>query len=303
MTATTATPAPEAATSPAPGRTVRRRPLRVRTVIIQVVLALLALIMISPLIFGLLASLTPLDQLLSRNSGIVPERFEWRNYADAWTKANFSRYFLNSVLVTGGVVVLDSLVSSMIGYVLARRALRGQKFLEGLFVATLFVGLTTATLYPQYKIADALGMGNLVGVTLVELTGVMLVHIFLLKAFVLGLGEEMEQAARVDGCGFFSTYWRVTFPMMRPMLITTVILGMQASWNNYQVPLVFSLAAPDMRTLVVGVSALQYDATEGMSAYNTVLAGANLALIPIVIVFIVLQKFFVQGWTEGSTKG
>jgi multiple sugar transport system permease protein len=282
---------------------VRRRPLRVRTVIIQVVLALLALIMISPLIFGLLASLTPLDQLLSRNSGIVPERFEWRNYADAWTKANFSRYFLNSVLVTGGVVVLDSLVSSMIGYVLARRALRGQKFLEGLFVATLFVGLTTATLYPQYKIADALGMGNLVGVTLVELTGVMLVHIFLLKAFVLGLGEEMEQAARVDGCGFFSTYWRVTFPMMRPMLITTVILGMQASWNNYQVPLVFSLAAPDMRTLVVGVSALQYDATEGMSAYNTVLAGANLALIPIVIVFIVLQKFFVQGWTEGSTKG
>lgn len=301
-TATTAR-ARHTITEPSADRSGRRRRVRLRSVIIQFVLVLLALIMISPLIFGLLASVTPLEQLLDRNAGILPERFEWRNYVDAWTKANFSRYFLNSVLVTGGVVVLDSLVSSMIGYVLARRALRGQRMLEGLFVATLFVGLTTATLYPQYKIADALRIGNLIGVTLVELTGVMLVHIFLLKAFVLGLGEEMEQAARVDGCGFFSTYWRVTLPMMRPMLITTVILGLQASWNNYQVPLVFSLAAPDMRTLVVGVSALQYDAAEGMSAYNTVLAGANLALLPIVIVFVVLQKFFVQGWTEGSTKG
>jgi multiple sugar transport system permease protein len=301
MTATAAVPSTTPATHTPPKR--RRRPIRPAVVIVHIVLALLAVIMASPLIFGLLASVTPLDQLLSRDGGVWPEQIEWRNYIDAWTKANFSRYFINSVLVTGGVVLLDSMVSSMIGYVLARKALRGQRFLEGLFVATLFIGLTTATLYPQYKVADALGMGNLFGVTLVELTGVMLVHIFLLKAFVQGLGEEMEQAARVDGCGFFGTYWRVTLPMMRPMLITTIILGLQASWNNYQVPLVFSLAAPDMRTLVVGVSALQYDAVEGISAYNTVLAGANLALLPIVIIFILLQRFFVKGWTEGSTKG
>lgn len=270
---------------------------------VHAILVLLALIMVSPLVFGLIASVTPLDQLLSRDGGIWPNTIAWHTYIDAWTNANFSRYFLNSVLVTLGVVVLDTLVSSMIGYVLARRALRGQKLIEGMFVATLFVGLTTATLYPQYKIADALGIGNLVGVILVELAGIMIVHIFLLKAFVQGLGEEMEQAARVDGCGIFNTYWRVTFPMMLPMLLTTIILGMQASWNNYQVPLVFSLAAPDMRTLVVGVSALQYDAAEDLAAYNTVLAGANMALVPIVIIFIFLQKFFVKGWTEGSTKG
>ncbi len=281
----------------------RRRPVRARTVALHAALVVLVLVMLSPLLFALVASVTPLTQLLSRDGGVWPETFEWSNYADAWTRASFSRYFLNSVLVTGGVVLLDTLVSSMTGYVLARRALRGQGFLEGLYVSTLFVGLTTATLYPQYQIADALGMANLFGVTLVELTGVMLVHMFLIKAFVQGLGVEMEDAARVDGCGLFGTYWRVTLPMMRPMLATTVILGVQASWNNYQVPLVFSLAAPDMRTLVVGVSALQYDAADGVAAYNIVLAGASMALVPLVVVFIALQRFFVKGWTEGSVKG
>lgn len=244
----------------------RRRPVHMCTVVLHVILIVVALIMVSPLVFALLASVTPLTQLLSRDGGVWPEQFEWSNYADAWTRANFGRYFVNSVLVTGGVVLLDTLVSSMTGYVLARRALRGQRFLEGLYVSTLFVGLTTATLYPQYQIADALGLGNLFGVTLVELTGVMLVHMFLIKAFVTGLGIEMEDAARVDGCGLFGTYWRITLLLMRPMLATTVILGFQAS-------------------------------------YNTVLAGASMALIPLVIVFIALQRFFVKGWTEGSVKG
>lgn len=164
----------------------RRRPVRPSTVLLHVVLVLVALIMISPLLFAVLASLTPLTQLLSRDGGVWPRELQWSNYADAWTRASFGRYFLNSVLVTGGVVVLDTLVSSMTGYVLARRALRGQRVLEAIYVSTLFVGLTTATLYPQYQIADALGMGNLFGVTLVELTGIMLVHMFLLKAFVSG---------------------------------------------------------------------------------------------------------------------
>ncbi|MFC4122883.1 carbohydrate ABC transporter permease [Nonomuraea zeae] len=293
-----------------PGRTAApdapaRRGRRVRpvTVLVHVVLVAAALIMLSPLVFGLFASVSPLEQILSRNGGVLPRVWEWGTYLQAWTTASFSRYFVNSLIVTALVVVLDTLASSMTGYVLARRRLRGQRFLESVYVGTLFVGLTTATLYPQYVIAQALGLDNLLGIALVQLAGIMLVHIFLIKAFVLGLGTEMEDAARVDGCGLFGTYWRIAFPMMRPILATTVILGFQASWNNYQVPLVFSLAAPDLRTLVVGVSALQYDAAEGMTPYNTVLAGANMALVPIVVIFIVLQRHFVRGWTDGSVKG
>ena len=274
-----------------------------RRIALHAGLAALAAVMMAPLVFSLIASVTPLDQLLSDDGGLLPDSWEFGNYSDAWTRADFSRYFLNSVLVTTGVVVLDTIVSSMTGYVLARRALRGQRALEGLYIGTLFVGLTTATLYPQYEIARSLGVANLLGMTLVELAGVMIVHIFLIKAFVQRLGTEIEEAARVDGCGFFGIYRRITLPLMAPILATTVILGFQASWNNYQVPLAFSLAAPDQRTLVVGVTALQYDAADGIAAYTTVLAGAWMALVPIVVVFLLAQRYFVRGWTEGAVKG
>jgi ABC-type glycerol-3-phosphate transport system permease component len=302
MSTRTTGPAPAVAAAPGSPAPPARRRVRPTRVVLVVALVALAALMMTPLVFALLASLSPLDQLLS-GRGLLPERWEFSTYIDAWTRASFSRYFVNSVLVTGGVVVLDTIVSSMTAYVLARRRLRGQRALEAVYIATLFIGLTTAMLYPQYQIARSLGIANLLGMTFVELAGVMVVHIFLIKAFVEGMGTEMEDAARVDGCGFFGTYWRIVLPLLTPILATTVILGFQASWNNYQVPLTFSLAAPDLRTLVVGVSALQYDAADGIAAYNTVLAGANMALLPIIVVFVLLQRYFVQGWTEGAIKG
>lgn len=286
-----------------PAETTRRLVGRLRAAALWTVLLALAVAMLTPLVFGLLASLSPLRQIISSDPGLLPESWEWSNYVEAWTRANFARYFLNSVLVTTGVVVFDTFASSMAGYVLARKRLPGQRPLEALFMVTLFIGLTTAMLYPQYEIARALGMDNLLGITFVEYAGIMVVHVYLIKAFVSGLGTEIEDAARVDGCGFFGTYRRVALPLMSPILVTTIVLGFQASWNNYQVPLAFSLAAPDLRTLIVGVSALQYDAVEGIASYNTVLAGANMALIPIVVVFLLLQRWFVRGWTEGAIKG
>jgi ABC-type glycerol-3-phosphate transport system permease component len=291
-----------------PVRPISRGPRRTpgawaRVVVLWILLTVLAVGMLLPLAFGFLASLSPLDQILSSRPGLLPRTWEWSNYLDAWTRSNFARYFVNSVLVTTGVVVFDTFASSMSGYVLARKQLRGQRVLEAVYMATLFIGLTTAMLYPQYKIARALGIDDLLGMTFVEYAGIMVIHVYLIKAFVSGLGTEIEDAARVDGCGFFGTYRRVALPLMTPILVTTIVLGFQASWNNYQVPLAFSLATPELRTLIVGVSALQYDAVEGMAAYNVVLAGANMALIPIVVVFVVLQRFFVRGWTEGAVKG
>lgn len=293
-------------TNPARQRRADRKSARRRTLgraLLLAGLVLLAVIMMMPIAFSLLASVTPLEQLLSSSVQIIPESWEWSNYAEAWTRGNFGRYFVNSVIITAGVVLLDTVASSMTAFVLARRRMRGQRALEGLYMTTLFIGLTTAVLYPQYQIAQNLGLDNLMGMTLVELASVMVVHILLMKGFLQGQGEEIEDAARIDGCGFFGIYRRIVLPLMTPIIATTVILGFQASWNNYQVPLTFSLSAPELRTLVVGVNALQYDAVEGLANYNTVLAGANIALIPIVVVFIFLQRYFVRGWTEGAVKG
>lgn len=296
----TQTSAPSGHTRP---RARRGAATGIGRVVRWLLLGAVAVAMLTPLVFAVLASLSPLRQIVSTDPNLLPDSWQWSNYVDAWTRSNFAHYFLNSVAVTVGVVAFDTLASSMAGYVLARKQLPGQRAIEAVLMATLFVGLTTAMLYPQYRIARALGIDNLLGIGFVEYAGIMVIHTYLIRAFVSGLGTEVEDAARVDGCGFFGTYWRVALPLMSPILATTVVLGFQASWNNYQVPLAFSLAAPDLRTLIVGVAALQYDAVEGTAAYNTVLAGATMALIPIVVVFLVLQRFFVRGWTEGAVKG
>lgn len=288
----------------ASARRARPRAGRLLTTIgLYLVLGGVAAATLLPLVYGLLSSVKPLPEILSSTGTLLPRHWQWSNYPTAWTRGQFSLYFLNSVVVTLGVVVLDTLAASMCGYVLARMRLPGQRLLEAVFMATLFIGVTTAMLYPQYEIARRLGMANLSGMVFVELAGVLIIHTYLVKAFVSGLSPEIEEAARLDGCGFFGLWWRVAFPLMRPILATTVIMAFEVSWNNYQVPLAFSLAAPELRTLVVGVAALQYDAVEGISSYDVILAGANLALIPIVVVFLALQRYFVRGWTEGALKG
>lgn len=270
---------------------------------IYVGLVVLAVVTVLPLGQTVLSSLKPLNELIGTTSTFFPKDWTWANYADAWSRGNFANYFLNSVIITGGVVVLDTLASSMCGYVLARKRLPGQRVLEGLFMFTLFIGLTTAVLFPQYEIARRLGLNNQVGIILVEYVGIMIIHVYLIRAFLAGLGTELEEAARIDGCGFFGTYWRISFPLLRPILATTVLLGFQASWNNFQVPLVFSLAARELRTVVIGVTALKYDAPDGLTAYDTLLAGVCIASIPVVVLFIWLQRFFIRGWTEGAVKG
>lgn len=290
------TPAPA---TPRHGRS--RRWLGITAV--QLVLMLCAAVMLAPLVFTFFSSFKPLEELLSTTGGILPEQWTWSNYADAWTRGNFAIMFRNSIIITLGTVVLDVIASSMCGYVFARKKLRGQRLLESLFIATLFVGLTTAVLYPQFIIARALGMANMVGIIVVQFVGIMIVHIYLIKAYLKGQSVELEQAARVDGCGLFRVWWFIVFPLLRPILITTIILGFRASWNNFQVPLVFTLNEPQMQTVVIGVSALRFSGIGGVNATDILLAGANIALIPIIIVFLILQRYFVEGLTEGSLKG
>lgn len=290
---------------PVVDRTVRvhlRRRRWVRKLPLYVVLIVLAAITLAPLAYGLSTSLKSVTEALTHAARLLPTHPTWGNFDDAWVRADFSTYLVNSVLVTGGVVVVDLVASSMLGYVLARNQLPGQRLIEAVLIGTLFVGVTTALLYPQYTIARSAGIANLAGMILVEYVGVTVVHTYLIKAFVQGISPEIEESARLDGCGLFRTWWHIALPLMRPMMATTIMLAVQASWNNYQVPLAFSLTTPRLRTLTVGVSALRYDATEGVAAYPTILAGAMIGLIPIALTFLFLQRYFVQGWTEGAIK-
>lgn len=288
-------------TSTHPGRDRIVRALASQSVM-YVVLIGVAIVTLVPLVYAFFASFKPIDELLGSGAQLLPETWTLDNYARAWEQAGFSKYIGNSLFVAIAVLAIDVLASSMLGYLLARGALPYGRVIEGVLAATLFIGVGTATLYPRYEIARLLGLDNLVGVVLVELSGLTVIHVFLVKAFCQSIPIELEEAARLDGCGLFRTFWLVAFPLMRPMTTTVAILGFQAAWNNFQIPYVFTLGSPDLRTLVVGVYTLRSTA-EGSQAYDLMLAGAMLVLIPIVILFIVLQKYFLQGMTDGAVKG
>ncbi|MHA6481358.1 carbohydrate ABC transporter permease [Paenibacillus sp. strain BS8-2] len=270
--------------------------------IMYVFIILICMLALLPIVYAVFASVKPLDQLMADGARLLPRIWRFENYSEVWVLGNFSRYFLNSIIVAVSVVTIDVLFSSMFGYVLARKQIAGLRMIEATFAATIFLGVGTVTLYPQFLIAKQFGLLGIPGIVLVQLGGMMVVHIFLIKSFCEGLSREMDEAAKMDGCGFFSIYWRIVFPLLRPILSTVAILGFQASWNNFQVPFVFTMSLPEFRTLIIGVYALK-SSGEAAGAWNLMLAGTMLSLLPIILLFLFMQKYFMKGLTEGSIKG
>lgn len=266
-------------------------------------LVLVAMITLFPLAYALSGSLKSLPDLISSGARLLPQELMWSNYSVAWTEANFARSLGNSFLVTGSAVLIGVLAASMCGYVLSRKLVFGQRFWITLMGAAIFLGAGTATLYPRYVIAQQLGIANLVGVVVLQLAEIMILTTFLVQAFCSDIGTEVEEAARLDGCGLLRTYWHVALPMMRPILTTVAVLTFQWSWNSFQVPLVFTLPRPNLQTITVAVFALKSSAGEGFGEYTVLLAGAVLALLPIIVVYVIGQRYFMDGLTEGALKG
>jgi len=274
----------------------------VRVGLSYLVLGVAALLTLTPLLYAFFASFKTQKELLSTGSQLLPTEWTFENYEKVWAVGNFAQYFANSLFVALGVVILNVLGSAMLGYLLARKLVFGSRVIEIVFGAVLFLGVGTATLYPRFVIAQELGLDNLWGVILVEVSGIAVIHTFLVRAFAQTIPAEIEDAARVDGAGLWRTFWAIVFPLLRPIVVTILILSFQMAWNNFQIPFVFTLGDVAQRTLVVGVYALRAT-DEGLQAYDLMLAGAMVIVIPIVVIFLFLQRYFIRGLVEGGVKG
>ena len=255
-----------------------------------------------PLVFSFFASFKPLSELMGDGMQILPRTWRWANYSEVWKLSKFSAYFQNSLFVAAGTVAIVVLNSSMFGYVLARKKLKLSGFIEGLFAATIFVGLGSAVLYPLMKIALSLHILNLYGVILVQSAGGLLVNTFLVKSFFQTLNREIDDAALIDGCGFFQVYRHIAFPIMRPIIATVALFTFQGSWNDFLLPLVFTLSNPEMQTIIIGVYSLK-NMAEGATSWHYMMAGSIIALTPILLLFLLLQKYFINSMSSGALKG
>jgi ABC-type glycerol-3-phosphate transport system permease component len=270
---------------------------------LYIVLGIITVVTIFPVAYAFFGSFKPNQEFVAGGARLLPETWRLTNYSDAWQIANFARYTWNSVFVSAFSVVGSLLVISMAGYVLDRFRFPGRRLIMVALLATLFLTTGSVTLYPTFRIARFLGIHrSLLGIIVVYVFRANTAFVFLFLGYLGGISKELDQAATIDGCNSFGIYWRIILPLAKPILATLALLGFKFAWNDYLLPLVFTMASPDMRTLTVGVISLR-NTQDGAAAWNLMLAGTTISLVPIIVIYLITNKYFIRGITAGAVKG
>ncbi|MEG0368819.1 MAG: carbohydrate ABC transporter permease [Hungatella sp.] len=267
-------------------------------ILMYLVLTLLAFVFVYPFLWMLSASFKTQSEFFSSGLNLIPESFRFDNFVRAWNNANFAVYFRNSIIVTLSVVTIVLLATSLAGYVLGRYAFPGKKPIMGIFLASTTIPLVF-TIIPTYELLKTMGLSqNLLGLILAESGGGHVIFLMLFSSYYATIPKEMEEAATIDGAGFFDTYIKVMFPLAKPIMVTVVIMQFIWTWNSFLLPLIVTLNNPKIRTLAVGLYALR---GENVVDWTGIAAGASIAIVPVVLIFIALQKYFVDG-IAGAVK-
>lgn len=270
--------------------------------LVFVVLTFIFVIAIFPVIYTIMGSFKGNMELLTSNS-LFPKRFVLDNYVQAWNMANFEKYTLNSIFMSGTIVLGSIFTTTIAGYVFERGKFPGKNFLFGMVISSMFVSLGSLTLYPTYMIAKFFHINtSLWGVIIIRVFGLNVTNLFITRSYIKTLSTEIDEAAKVDGCNFFSIFTRIIFPLLKPLVATIAILEFRHSWNDYLMPMVFTLSNKNRMPLIVGVMNLK-GSGEAASSWNLMLAGSSIALIPMIIVYLFFNRYFIQGLTAGAVKG
>lgn len=284
---------------PVPAKAAARPPRRRHSVPITVtaVVSISGFMMVFPFLWEFLTSLKTLGESTSVPPVIFPSVWRWNNYQRVFEAIPFAQQFLNTVLITVGRVAGQLLFCSLAAYAFARLTFRGRNIVFLLFLSILMVP-TQLYVIPQYQIMESLGWLNslkaLIAPGLFSAFGV-----FLLRQFFLALPQELEDAARVDGCNPIQTYWYVMLPLVRPGLIALGVLTTIWSWNDLLWPLIVN-TDPDKMPLSAGLASLQ---GQRLTDFPVLMAGALLASLPMIVLFTVMQRHFIASIATTGMKG
>lgn len=261
------------------------------------------LISLFPIFYAIMGSFKSNMDFLTGVGGVIPQTWHPENYIKAWEAANFARYSFNSVYVTLCAIIGSVVLTSMAGYVFARGNFPGRKAIMGMFLATMFLATGAITIFPIFSLSKAMNLNtSLWGLIVIYVFSINVANIYLVMGYVSGLTKELDEAARIDGCGFFTTYLRVILPLCKPILATVALLTFKTIWNDYLMPMVFTLSNDNLKTLTVGVVSLK-SSGGGAGAYDMMLSGTAISLIPMILFYSFTSKFFVSGITAGAVKG
>jgi len=274
--------------------------LVVRAIVKHALLVCLLLVMIYPLIWMVAASFRPSNEAFN-GIGLLGSRFTFENYVSGWSEGqiNFSRYFLNSLVITVLSIIGNLIAASLAAYAFARLEFPFRRVLFALMLGTMLLPMHV-TLVPQYMLFNSFGWVNtILPLVVPKWLATDAFFIFLMVQFIRGVPRELDESARIDGCGHFRIFGRIIMPLALPAIGTTALFTFIWTWNDFLGPLLY-LNKDSMKTVPLGLNAF-LDAT-GASSYGPLFAMATLSLAPIVGFFIVSQRLLIEGIATTGLK-
>ena len=277
-------------------RPVGSRPSWVGEAALYLALTVLAILFTLPFLWLVMTSFKPAAEVFSGEW--IPSTWTTANYEDVFQDANVGRWMWNSVQIAmlGVVSVLFS--SSLVAYGFARLRFKGRNWLFALVIGTYMIP-AAVTMVPTFLIWNELGLigtffplwaGNLFGSAF---------YIFMLRQFLMAIPQDLVDAARVDGASYFRIYWNIMLPLIKPALAAVAVFEFQAKWNDYMNPLIY-LRSPDQYTMSLGMGTFK---TEFETQWSLIMAASVLFTLPMVLLFFVAQRYFIEGISTTGIKG
>ncbi len=261
-------------------------------------LILFAVFVLVPFMWVIFTALKSNLEIAQEPLGLPPNwRFE--NLAQAWNQGKFSRYFINSVIVTVPIVILVVSLSCLAGYGLARLKMPGRMLIFYFFLVGLMVPFT-AIMIPLFYILRDIGVLGTYWAMILPQTAISLPFgIFFMRAFFSGLPYDLTDAAKIDGCNDFGVFRRVMLPLAGPAVAALVVFNFMGSWNAFLLPLIY-LQSDKLRPVMTG---MMFFTTRWGPDYSMSMAGTLIVMAPIMAVYLVFQRQFIQGLTAGAVRG
>ena len=266
--------------------------------VITIIALIIALFWLSPMVMGFLNSLKTMEEIY-KGFLELPGKITVNNYIQVWQKSHLGEYFKNSVIITTSAVVLVLILSCPAGYAFARIRFKGSNIIFMTILSGLAIPLTIV-LIPLYQLMDNFKLiDTYIGIITVEASYCLAFSIFIMRNFFKGVPSTLGDAAKVDGCSEWGTFFRIYLPLAKPALGALVILTVTWIWNSFLFPLIL-IYSRDKRPITLGLAQLH---GEHISFWNLQMAGAVIASIVPLVIFLSFQKYFARGLMAGAVKG
>lgn len=281
--------------------TLQRTPLK-RTILkllLYFVVLDICVITLYPYFVMFCSALKSRAEIFNPNGTVLPIHAIWSNFVDIWSKAPMAKYMLNSILVAGGATLIAMICGIPAAYALARMKFKGQNvFLGFIIVSQMFAPVVL--LIGIYKVMMMLGLTNsILGLVFINAAFNQAFAVWLLRGTFMGISAEMEQAATIDGCNRFQAMFRVLLPVAAPGIVTTLIFVFINAWNEYTVAMTL-ISDNLLKPMTVGINIFN---GYNMIEWQYLFAASLFATVPVIILFMCIEKHLVSGLTSGGVKG